>query len=186
MKAFLSLFLVAFAVMITAPLASAQINFTVDAGAAVPTGDLEDFADTGFALDFTVGVPVTESLLIVGGSGYHKWSSKEFLILGEVFDIEASVIPVRIGIQKYWGASKRFYTSPMLGAYIPGDDIDDLDTRFGFGGRVGYQFPVADSADLDIGVSLHSITTDDGNVFTDGDAIRYVVISGGLVFGKRR
>jgi hypothetical protein len=186
MKAFMSLFLVAFAIMITAPPASAQINFTATAGPAIATGDLEDFADTGFALDFTVGVPVTESLLIVGNSGYHRFTSTDFVILGEVFEIEAGFVPLRIGIQKYWGSSKRFYTSPMIGGYIPSDDLENFDTRFGFGGRVGYQFPIADSADLDIGVSLHSITTEDDNVFTDGDAMRYVVISGGVVFGKAR
>jgi hypothetical protein len=186
MKAFLSLFLVVFAVVITTPAASAQINFTATAGGAIATGDLEDFADTGFALDFTVGVPVTESLNIIGNSGYHRFTSTDFIILGEVFDIEAGFVPLRIGIQKYWGSSKRFYTSPGIGAYIPSDDLENFDTRFGFGGRVGYQFPIAEKADFDIGVSFHSITTEDDNLFTDGDAMRYVVISGGLVFGKVR
>jgi len=159
------------ATSIAAPV-RAQV-FGVSAGAAVPTGDIGDIVDTGFAINGFFGGWVGESFLIKGDVGYHGFTSKTVTIAGEEFEAEGGLVPIRGGFYKYWGQSKRFYTGTSLGAYVPTGDFEELDTKFGLGPRVGYLFPLGGGGAIDLMFEYHTVFVGDENPLTDGDRVFY-------------
>ena len=174
--------------------ARAQV-FGGSVGAAAPMGDLGDILDTGFAINGFVGGWVTNSILIKGDIGYHGFTSKSFEVTvgGNTVELEAEggLVPIRAGFFKYWGQSKRFYTGPSLGAYVPTGDLEAFDTKFGLGPRVGYVFPLSGSGGIDVFVEYHNIFIGDENPLTDGDRVfydddklNYLVIGAGFQTGS--
>jgi hypothetical protein len=160
------------ALLIAGPV-RAQV-FGVSVGPAIPTSDLGDILDTGFAVNGFFGGWLGESFLIKGDVGYHGFTSKEIeLPGGGEIEIEGGVVPIRGGFYKYWGQSKRFYTGSSLGAYVPTGDLEDLDTKFGLGPRIGYLFPVGGGGGVDLFFEYHRIFIGDENPLTDGDRVFY-------------
>jgi hypothetical protein len=98
---------------------------------------------------------------------------------------------IRVGLRKYWGESRRFFTGPNLGIYIPANDISDLDSKFGIGPQIGYRFPLEGGGSVDITAEFQTIfigdespLTDDGDrVFFDSDKLAFFSVGIGYVFG---
>ena len=103
--------------------------------------------------------------------GYWKFTSEELMLEGgPTFEVDGAVIPIRIGIRKYWGESKRFFTGPNIGIYAPGGDLDGLDSHFGIGPQVGFRFPVGDGgASINVLAEFHTIFVGDENPLTNGE-----------------
>lgn len=172
MKAFVIVGL-AVVCIFAATLAHAQggLKLVVNAGGVVPTGDLKDIAGAGFAANVYLGYMLSDKFGIEGHVGYHKFASEE-IVPG--VDISGAFIPIKIGVVKLWGESKRFYTNPSVGIYSGASDFDGSD--FGLGPRIGYLFPLGDdAATLDIGAEFH-------NIFSDPENTRYFGVSVGAVF----
>jgi hypothetical protein len=154
--------------------ANAQLVVGLNAGAVVPISDFSDIAGTGFGGDVLLGVWLTESWMINLMAGYHQFGEED---VGPV-DISGAFIPIRLGIRKFWGASKRFYTSPQLGIFIGADDFEDKE-EFGLGSRIGYQFPFgSEDTRIDVGVEFNNVFTD-----IDDKDVRYFGIDVGVEFG---
>jgi hypothetical protein len=84
------------ALLIAGPV-RAQV-FGVSVGPAIPTSDLGDILDTGFAVNGFFGGWLGESFLIKGDVGYHGFTSKEIeLPGGGEIEIEGGVVPIRGG-----------------------------------------------------------------------------------------
>jgi len=143
----------------------------VNLGVAAPMSTLGDVVKTGGGGSVFLGRMVNNSFMVKVDAGYWKFSSEE-LMLGEgpAFEVDGAVIPIRIGVRKYWGESKRFYTGPNLGIYIPGGDLDGLDSHFGIGPQVGFRFPVGEGS-IDIVAEFHTIFVGDENPLTDGERV---------------
>ena len=137
----------------------------------VPISDLKDTAGAGFAANVYLVYMFSEKLGIEGHVGYHKFASEE-IVPG--VDVSGVFIPIKIGVVKLWGESKRFYTNPSVGIYSGASDFDGSD--FGMGPRIGYLFPLGEgAATLDIGAEFH-------NIFSDPENARYFGVSVGAVF----
>lgn len=195
MTASRSIVLVGLLAIFAAGPAQAQVVLGGSAGAAMPTGDLSDILDTGFAVGGFVGTWLGESFLIKGDIGYHGFTSKEatFTVGGQTFTVEASggVVPIRAGFYKYWGQSKRFYTGTSLGAYIPTGDLEGTNTNFGLGPRIGFLFPIGTGGgSIDLMAEYHTIfigdnpLTDEDRVFFDSERLNYLIIGLGFQVSK--
>ncbi len=151
--------------------AQGGLRLAVNAGGVVPTSDLKDIAGPGFAANVYLGYMLSESFGIEGHVGYHKFASEE-IVPG--VDVSGAFIPLKVGIVKLWGESKRFYTNPSVGIYSGASDFDGSD--FGLGPRIGYLFPLGDgAATLDIGAEFH-------NIFSDPENSRYFGVGVSAIF----
>ncbi len=147
------------------------LKLAVNSGGVVPMSDLKDIAGPGFAGNVYLGYMLSETWGIEGHVGYHKFASEEIL---PGVDVSGAFIPIKVGVVKLWGESKRFYTNPSVGIYSGASDFDGSD--FGLGPRIGYLFPLGDgAATLDIGAEYH-------NIFSDPENTRYFGVSVGAVF----
>ena len=152
----------------------AQAVFGLHGGVAVPVGDFGDIADVGFGGAASLGVMLSDSWLLKGEAGYWRFTKEVDLITtggGVTIDVEGAVVPLRAGVRKYWGESKRFFTGPSLGIYIPTSDLDAIDPKFGIGPQIGYRFPSSESMSIDLIVELQTIFIGDSNPLTDEDRV---------------
>ena len=146
--------------------AQGGLKLAVNVGTVTPTSDLKDAAGTGFGGNVYLAYMFSAQLGVEGHVGYHKFASEN--------DVSGAFVPVKIGIVKLWGASRRFYTNPSIGIYSGASDFDGSD--FGMGPRIGYLFPLGDgNATLDVGAEFH-------NVFSDPENSRYFGVTVGAVF----
>jgi len=157
----------------TATSAQAQggLRLGVNVGALMPMSDLKDIAGPGFAANVYLAYMLSDAFGIEGHVGYHKFGSEEIV---QGVDVSGAFIPLKVGIVKLWGESKRFYTNPSLGLYSGASDFDGSD--FGFGPRIGYLFPLGDgAATLDVGAEFH-------NIFSDPENSRYFGVGVSVFF----
>lgn len=151
--------------------AQGGLRLGVNVGALMPTSDLKDIAGPGFAANVYLAYMLSESFGVEGHVGYHKFGSEE-IVPG--VDVSGAFIPLKVGIVKLWGESKRFYTNPSLGLYSGASDFDG--SNFGLGPRIGYLFPFGDgNATLDVGAEFH-------NVFSDPENSRYFGVGVSVIF----
>ncbi len=163
-----------FVVGITSAAEAQGLTLGINGGTVVPIGDFSDIAETGFGGNVSLGYRLTESWALKLMAGYHQFGEKE---IGP-FKISGAFIPIRIGLRKFWGASKRFYTSPQLGIFIGADDFDSED--FGMGPRIGYQFPFGgENTKIDVGVEFNNVFAD----VPDDKDVQYFGIDIGVEFG---
>ena len=151
---------------LTAGSLRAQPVVTLHGGAAVPVGAFGDIADVGFGGAASLGVMLGDSWLLRGEGGYWRFTKEVSLITtggGVTIDVEGAVVPLRAGFRKYWGESKRFFTGPNFGIYIPTSDLDAIDPKFGIGPQIGYRFPTGSGTSIDLIVELHTIFIGDSN-----------------------
>ena len=155
----------------TRALAAQQYIVGIGVGPAAPTGDLSDIVKTGGGGSFFIGGMIRDGLMLKVDAGYWIFSSEELTLDGgQQVEVDGAVLPFRIGIRKYWGESKRFYTGPNLGGYIPGRDLDGLKSHFGFGPQIGVRFPVGDRGrSVDLVAEFHTIFIGDENPLTKQD-----------------
>lgn len=172
MKAFVIAALAVVCIVVATPAhAQGGLRLAVNAGGLMPMSDLKDMAGPGFAANVYLVYMLSEKFGIEGHVGYHKFASEE-IAPGD--DVSGVFIPIKIGLVKLWGESKRFYTNPSLGIYSGASDFDGSD--FGMGPRIGYLFPLGDgNATLDVGAEFH-------NVFRDPENSRYFGVTVGAVF----
>ena len=172
MKAFVIVALAVVCIFAATPAyAQGGLRLGVNVGTLMPMSDLKDIAGAGFAANVYLAYMLSESFGIEGHVGYHKFASEE---TSPGVDFSAAFIPVKVGIVKLWGESKRFYTNPSFGIYSGASDFDGSD--FGMGPRIGYLFPLGDgNATLDVGAEFH-------NVFSDPENSRYFGVTVGAVF----
>jgi hypothetical protein len=172
--------------------AGAQVVYGINGGAAIPSSDFGDIAKTGFGGGAFLGTMVSESIMIKVDGAYWSFKSEEVTIPGfGTFDVTGAIVPIKVGLRKYWGQSKRFFTGPSVGIYIPSDDISDLDSNIGLGPQIGYRFPMSGGGSVDIIAEYHTIfigdespLTDDGDrEFYDNDKVTFFTIGLGYVFG---
>ncbi len=151
--------------------AQGGLKLLVNAGGVVPTGDLKDIAGAGFAANVYLVYTLSDKFGIEGHVGYHKFASEE---VAPGVDVSGAFIPIKVGVVKLWGASRRFYTNPSVGIYSGASDFDG--SEFGLGPRIGYLFPLGDgAATLDIGAEFH-------NIFSDPENSRYFGVGVSAVF----
>lgn len=150
---------------------TAQFIVGWNLGGAVPTSDLGDIVQTGGGASFFVGQMVSDSWMLKIDVGYWAFTSEEIRLEGiQPFDVDGGVTPIRLGVRKYWGESMRFYSGPSVGVYIPGGDLEGLDSKLGLGPQIGYSFPVGDgSGSFDINLEFHTIFIGDENPLTGQD-----------------
>ena len=159
---------------ITSAAEAQGLTFGINGGTVIPIGDFSDITETGFGGNMSLGYRLTESWALHLMAGYHQFGEKE---VGPI-KISGAFIPIRIGLRKFWGASKRFYTSPQLGIFIGADDFEEKE-EFGMGPRIGYQFPFPDGiTKIDVGAEFNNIFAD-----IDDKDIRYFGIDIGIEFG---
>lgn len=163
-------------------------------GVGVPSGDFADIADPGFVLQGWVGSPLSSNLLITGTAGFSIFSLSEELeseILNGETDFTTTVFNIRVGLQKYWGGSRRLYTGPSLGLYFANIEIDTpglgtfdsgTETQFGFGPRIGYLIPIGEY-DLDLAVEYHTAFSDIEDQDGDDILVNWFGMSAGLALG---
>ena len=145
-------------------------KFEVTAGGLVPMSDLKDFAGAGGGFSFHLGHMFSESWMGKAVVGMHKFASEE---VSSSVDISGGFAIFKVGVTRFWGASKRFHTGPSLGIYRGVSDFDGSD--FGLGPRIGYLFPLGDGGtQLDLAVEYHT-------VFADPDNLTYFGLNVGLV-----
>lgn len=149
--------------------AQREYIFGFTAAAAAPTGDLGDIAGTGFGGSLFLGMMVGDGLMLKADAGYWAFSSETITLTGvPPFEVDGGVFPFRVGLRKYWGESKRFYTGPNIGIYVPGGDLDGLKSHFGLGPQIGLRFPMAGGKSIDLVAEFHTIFIGDENPLTNG------------------
>ena len=177
----------------TSPLAAQQqYTFGVYVGAAGPTGDLKDILGTGGGGAVSIGGMVSNSVMLKADLGYWSFGAKSLTVEGQPIEVEGAVIPFRVGIRKFWGESKRFFTGPTIGFYAPGRDLDGLETHFGFSPQVGIRFPMGDGAQtFEIMAEYHTIVIGDENpltqgprTFFDNDKVNFFTVGVGFTVGS--
>ncbi len=187
--------LLAVGVGLTAGSLQAQAVFGLNGGVAVPVGGFGDIAKTGFGGAASLGVMLGDSWMLWGEGVYWRFTSEEVDIIttgggGATIEVEGAVVPLRVGFRKYWGESKRFFTGPNFGIYIPTSDLDAIDPKFGLGPQIGYRFPTSGSASIDLIAEFHTIIigdesplTNEERVFFDDSSITWFSIGLGITFG---
>jgi len=187
-----SLLLATLGVLFFAGPSSAQVIFGVQGAAAIPTGDLSDVGKVGFGATGSVGILLgSGGWMLKGEAGYVKFGTEDVPVVGPgvtTEEIGGSLVPIRVGLRKYWGESRRFFTGPNLGIYIPGSDFDDVDSGFGLGPQVGLRFPLGETSSLEVIAEFHTVFIDETQVGSDPtntiDKISYFTIGGGITFGR--
>jgi len=156
----------------TVSTAQAQgVKLAMNAGGVLPVSDLKDTAGAGFAANVYLAYMFSEKLGIEGHVGYHQFAAEQIAAGVEVGGV---FIPIKVGVVKLWGKSKRFYTNPSVGIYSGDSDFNGSD--FGMGPKVGFLFPLGEgNATLDLGFEFH-------NVFSDPENSRYFGVTLGAVF----
>lgn len=157
-------------VLAPVPPVHAQAVFGVNLSAGLPAGDFGDIAKVGFGGAASIGTMLGESVLLKAEGGYWRFSSEGIDLTGiGTVEVEGGFVPIRVGLRKYWGESKRFFTGPNLGIYVPTSDLDGLDPKFGLGPQIGFRFPTAGGTSFDVIAELHTILIGDENPITEMD-----------------
>ncbi len=100
---------------------AAQYIYGIGMGLAAPTGDLSDVVGAGGGGTFFIGSMVRDDWMLKLEVGYWAFSPEEITLEGGLpFEVDGAVMPLRVGVRKFWGESKRFYTGADLGVYYPG------------------------------------------------------------------
>jgi len=90
-------------------------------GLAAPTGGFSEAVAAGGGGTFFIGSMVRDDWMLKLEVGYWAFSPEEITLEGGLpFEVDGAVMPLRVGVRKFWGESKRFYTGADLGVYYPG------------------------------------------------------------------
>ena len=172
--------------------AGAQVAFGINAGAAFPVSDFGDIAKTGFGGGASVGTMASDDIMIKLDGNYWSFTSEDVPISGfGTVELSAGIASIRVGMRKYWGESRRFFTGPNLGIYIPANDISDLDSKFGIGPQIGYRFPLESGGSIDLMAEFQTIFIGDESpladsedrVLFDSDKLSFFTLGIGYTFG---
>ncbi len=116
-----------FVIGITSAAEAQGLTLGLNGGTVVPISDLSDIAETGFGGSVSLGYRLTDSWALTLMAGYHQFGEKA---VGPI-DISGAFVPIKVGLRKFWGTSKRLYTGPQVGIFLGADDFEEDD--FGMG-----------------------------------------------------
>jgi outer membrane protein W len=142
-------------------------NFAVwvNAGAAVPHGDLSTFLDPGFSLNGGLEYMITPQFSAEGTFGYHRFST--------FFGDDASLYQLSGNGKFYFvdqSSSVRPFVNGGVGAYV----TDSATTHFGGNVGFGVLFEVTPQFGLQGAYNFH--------VFSFGDNAKFSTVQGGVRF----
>lgn len=170
-----------------------EIEWSVDAGLAMPTGDFGDATNIGFSLGFNGFWAYTEQILIGGRIAYDRWGTDDD-IGGRGWDVEGHFSAIEV--------------VPQV-RYLITDDPTQRANFFGQGGIGFYRFAYDlewdsdlttesyddDDSEIDLGICLGggvTIDTAGGRsfeirpmyhiIFTEGDSSSFFALTVGYLF----
>ncbi len=139
---------------------------SVDAGVAVPHGDLSTFLDPGFSLNAGLEYMITPQFSAEGTFGYHRFST--------FFGGNTNLYELT-GKGKFYLVDESTRLRPFIeggaGAYV----TDSATTHFGVSVGGGVLYEVTKKVGLRGSYRFH-------NVFTSGTAVRYSSVQAGVRF----
>ncbi|MCU7494183.1 MAG: porin family protein [Ignavibacteria bacterium] len=151
----------------------------IQAGMAIPTGDLSDRAKLGWGGQGNFEYMATQNLSLMASVGYYLWGAKNDLL--GLADFTFSTIPVLIGakylfmegdLHPYLGADLgvHFLNTKIKSSFsILGSNLEESnsDTKFGFAPMAGLRVHMPPNVDLDFNVS-YNIIPSSGSDITSG------------------
>jgi hypothetical protein len=166
-----------------------ELNYEVDAGLSMPTGDASDFYNMGFVLGGTAFYPYSDRIHLGMRLAYNRWGIDGGGWLGSNVDGSASMMEFVPQIKYLFPTSETsamgFFAQGGLGFYRYGYNVDvsynGIDLSY-------------DDSSFNLGICLGGgVTLDRGGrkwfvrpmyhiVFTEGDSSKYLTLSFGLEF----
>lgn len=173
-------FLVVFLVL-GASQAYAQMGVSIQAGAAIPTGDLSDRAKLGWGGQGNFEYMASPNLSLMASVGYYLWGAKSDLL--GLADFTFSTIPVLVGakylfmpegdLHPYVGADLgiHFMTTKITTTFsLLGSNLEESSSqsKFGFAPMAGLRLHMPPNVDLDFNLSYNIIPSSGSDVTTSG------------------
>lgn len=166
----------------------AQMGVGIQAGAAVPTGDLSDRAKLGWGGQGNFEYLASPNLSLSASVGYYLWGAKSDIndLLG-IADFTFSTVPILAGAKYlFMEGDLHPYLGADLGLHILNTKISSSvfgvnmerstsETKFGFAPMAGLRLHMPPNVDLDLNLSYNIITTSGSNTTYLG------IIAGALV-----
>ncbi|HEX2963099.1 MAG: outer membrane beta-barrel protein [Bacteroidota bacterium] len=156
-----------------------QMFVGIQAGTAIPTGDLSDNAKLGWGGQGNFEYLATPNLSLMATVGYYLWGAKNDLL--GLADFTFSTIPVLIGAKYlFMQGDLRPYVGADLGIHflktkissninIFGSNLEESNTesKFGFAPMAGLRMHMPPNVDLDLNIS-YNIIPSSGSTFSNG------------------
>lgn len=158
---------------------TSQMLVGIQAGTAIPTGDLSDNAKLGWGGQGNFEYLATPNLSLMASVGYYLWGAKNDLL--GLADFTFSTIPVLIGakylfmegdLHPYVGADLGMHflnTKVSSNINIFGSNLEESNTesKFGFAPMAGLRIHMPPNVDVDLNIS-YNIVPSSGSTFTNG------------------
>ncbi|MCK4330476.1 porin family protein [candidate division WOR-3 bacterium] len=143
---------------------------------SMPMGDFGDAAGMGFGGGVKFCYDFSPTLGLGVEAGYVMFGEKE-----EGFEFTWNMIPVIAGINYYFlPAPAKLYATAGGGLYIVGCKItigdvseSDSESKFGFFGGLGMEYPFGESMTFDANVKFNHVPS-------DGSSFQYIAINAGV------
>lgn len=159
--------------------AAGQMLVGIQAGTAIPTGDLSNNAKLGWGGQGNFEYLASPNLSLMASVGYYLWGAKNNLF--GLADFTFSTIPVVIGakylfmegdMHPYVGADLGIHflnTKITSNINIAGSNLEESSTesKFGFAPMAGLRIHMPPNVDLDLNLS-YNIVPSSGSTFTNG------------------
>lgn len=174
-------FLAVFLILGASQEAYAQMGVSIQAGAAIPTGDLSDRAKLGWGGQGNFEYMAAPNLSLMATVGYYLWGAKSDLL--GLADFTFSTIPVLVGakylfmpegdLHPYVGADLgiHFMTTKITTSFsILGSNLEESssESKFGFAPMAGLRLHMPPNVDLDFNLSYNIIPSSVSSVTTSG------------------
>ena len=172
------------AVMASSAGAASNMTFGITGGAAVPTGDFSDVANTGYNFGGTGTVMVNQSWGVGADVAYHMWNGSSDLNTGTQLLLGDPSAEWKFSAIQ--GTGNLQYMIPAQGAVHPwlkgglglydikaklnsdSGSTDSSENDFGWNLGGGFNYAVSPAYSLGVGAAYHAIQTDPSttNLFT--------------------
>jgi len=139
--------------------------FFVDAGAALPHGDISFFLDPGFSLNAGLEYMITSQFSAEGTFGYHRFSA--------FFGGDTSVYQLS-GNGKFYFVDESTRLRPFVNGGVGLYVTDSATTHFGGNVGIGVLYEVTPKFGIKGSYNFH--------VFSAGDTARFSTVQGGVRF----
>ncbi len=158
---------------IAAHAADVKGEFGLNAGVALPTGDLSDAAGTGYFGGGTYTYHVNEMFGVGGDINYYKFGKKDVTILSTTSSSEASFVSygvhgkyfvkLKTNEMPYLKVGLGMYSTSVKGTTTGLGSVKVTDTNFGFNVGAGADWKINDKTTWGAEVLYHSISSDGGD-----------------------
>lgn len=154
----------------------AQMGVSIQAGTAIPTGDLSNSAKLGWGGQGNFEYLAAPNLSLMATVGYYLWGAKSDLM--GLVDYTFSTIPVLIGakylfmegdLHPYVGADIGIHflkTKISSSINILGSSLEESnsESKFGFAPMAGLRMHMPPNVDLDLNISYNIIPSSGSNI----------------------